>query len=229
MNRLCPLSGLQRRTKVGFSPLSLSPVLWLDYGRGYEVTTGTPAVTGDTVQRWLDQSGGGNHATQATAANRGTLTAAGLQLDSTNDGYITDCNVVRPYTIFVVEQGDAGTFSNLRTINSRDANCVISGRRNSGNNCYLATPVSSYRVPDTNPHILELAVPSTGFAVYWVDGVNRTTTNTSRDWGRLSLGSSGAFSDPAATTIREIIVVDADSTKRTQIRQYLAARHGVTI
>lgn len=65
----------RRRTYLGlyFSPLSLSPVLWVKYNTGQ-------TVTGSGVSQWDDQSGNGNHLLQGTDANRPTLQSDGSVL-----------------------------------------------------------------------------------------------------------------------------------------------------
>lgn len=52
--------------------------LWLKGDTGLYTDAGTtPAVNhGDLIQQWSDQSGNGNHATQATSGNRPTLSTA---------------------------------------------------------------------------------------------------------------------------------------------------------
>lgn len=58
---------------VPFSPLSLSPTLWLKADAGAYSDAGTTlAANNDTVQQWNDQSGNGNHVLQGTAADRPT-------------------------------------------------------------------------------------------------------------------------------------------------------------
>src|SRR3954463_177093 len=65
-----------------FSPLSLSPALWLKGDAGlFQERTGasatTPAIAeADPVGSWLDQSGNGRHATAAADSNRPTLKLA---------------------------------------------------------------------------------------------------------------------------------------------------------
>ena len=57
-----------------FSPLQLSPALWLDASDAttlYDATVGGNFVAADgTVARWEDKSGNARHATQTTLANR---------------------------------------------------------------------------------------------------------------------------------------------------------------
>lgn len=64
----------------GFSPLSLSPALWLDAADPntlYDATTGGNLVAaGGTIARWEDKSGNGRHATQATSGSRPTRQTA---------------------------------------------------------------------------------------------------------------------------------------------------------
>jgi hypothetical protein len=62
---------------AAFSPSNISGLkLWLDAGVGlFDATTGGSAVTtdGTSVARWEDQSGNGNHVTQATSGQRPEL------------------------------------------------------------------------------------------------------------------------------------------------------------
>lgn len=70
-NGLGVISGSRRRT-TGFSPLDLSPALWLDAADSstlFDATTGgsTPADAG-SVKRWEDKSTNARHVTESTAA-----------------------------------------------------------------------------------------------------------------------------------------------------------------
>lgn len=66
----------RRRALAVFSPLSLSPNLWLraDSGLSQDAGGSTPAsADGERVRRWADLSGHGRHATAASDGARGTL------------------------------------------------------------------------------------------------------------------------------------------------------------
>jgi len=91
-----------------FSPLELSPVLWLDAS-----DTSTITESGGAVSTWADKSGNGNDVTQATEANKpttGTRTLNSLNVidfDGTNDllsmaGFTT----TSPYTVIAVFDSD---------------------------------------------------------------------------------------------------------------------------
>jgi len=64
---------------AAFSPLDIPSLkLWLDGTRGTYVDAGTTLATdGQTIQQWNDQSGQGNHATQAGAGARPTYRLTG--------------------------------------------------------------------------------------------------------------------------------------------------------
>ena len=71
----------QSRRRAAFSPLSLSPVLWLnfsDISTLFTDSAGTIPVTadGDVIGYAADKSGNGNHATQATTLNKPLWKAA---------------------------------------------------------------------------------------------------------------------------------------------------------
>jgi hypothetical protein len=97
-----------------FTPLSLSPVLWLDATQTLYTTAAgsTPAVDdGDPVGRWPDQSGNGNHVLQATSGKRPTIINAVqngkrvVRFDGVDDCLARTplgVTVAQPFTLFVV-------------------------------------------------------------------------------------------------------------------------------
>jgi hypothetical protein len=70
----------------GFSPLLLSPFLWLDASDPSTITT-----SGSSVSQWNDKSGNARNVTQATAASQPTLLTSAqnglntIQFDGSND------------------------------------------------------------------------------------------------------------------------------------------------
>jgi hypothetical protein len=74
----------------GFSPLDLSPALWLD-----AADTSTITASGGSVSQWNDKSGNGRNVTQATGLNQpttGSATQNGLNVlsfDGSNDSLVS--------------------------------------------------------------------------------------------------------------------------------------------
>lgn len=106
-----------------FSPLSLSPALWLKADAGLWQNTGgtTPAsADGDPVGRWDDQSGNGNNFTQGTSGKKPVLKTAILngnpvvRLDGVDDDFSTSLTLGDYHLFFVVKQtGDGGILAAL--------------------------------------------------------------------------------------------------------------------
>lgn len=81
-----------------FTPLSLSPALWLDASDSstlYDsVTGGSLVAAGGTIARWEDKSGNGRHATQSISESRPTRQTSVrngkdiIRLDGLNDHFI---------------------------------------------------------------------------------------------------------------------------------------------
>jgi hypothetical protein len=107
----------------GFAPTQLSGlVLWLKAGVGTYQDTGfsTPAVAdGDPVGGWQDQSGQGHHATQATAAAKGTLKPSikngksVVHFDGVDDYLAATFGAATPFHLFVVLSPSGGGASNV--------------------------------------------------------------------------------------------------------------------
>lgn len=92
-------------------------ILWLDgsdQNTLYQDATLTTPVgaESDPVGGWLDKSGNGNHATQATTAKRPTYSADGLSFDGTDDTIIAAFpSLSQPITVFAVAQLDSSLLS----------------------------------------------------------------------------------------------------------------------
>jgi hypothetical protein len=100
--------------KSSFSPLDLSPALWLDASDATTIT-----ASSGSVSEWRDKSGNARHVAQATAANQpttGTATQNGrnvIYFDA-NDGLKTVAKTVfdDPVTVAVVYVSPADSITN---------------------------------------------------------------------------------------------------------------------
>jgi len=116
------IPGTSGLVQAAFSPLDLSPVLWLDAS-----DTSTITEVGGAVSQWDDKSGNGNDVAQGTAAAQptsGTRTINSLNvLDfDGNDGLRTSAAdiITQPNTVFMVLEHD--TVNTQLFFDSYDAN-----------------------------------------------------------------------------------------------------------
>ena len=113
-----------RRRSTAFSPLSLSPALWLDASDAstlWDATSGGSLVASNgAIARWEDKSGNAKHALQTTAANR-PLRKIGIKngmdtvrFDGINDGLQVASITLPTYiTAYVIQRSDFSS-SNLK-------------------------------------------------------------------------------------------------------------------
>ena len=219
-----------RRTVSAFSPLSLSPSLWLDE-RGMEIN-GAGAGIGDQVSLWGDQSGNGNHLRHDNPQLFGIKVEGGLLLDNVDDGYVSDLNIVRPFHIFVVEKPTSFSSTYMRTIQSMDVNALLSAARQQANTAYLDGNVSDYAVTNLSTCLLELSASTQSTTTYRVNGVDRAVGSpSSANWGRFALGAQGIFAEPGNTTIKEILIFPRILTieEKRRLNDYFAEKHAINV
>lgn len=224
-----PLQDPRRRASRDFDPLAFSPLLWLDGSKGmFTDTAGTMAAgVGDSVALWKDQSGNGRDATQANATRQGIKTSEGVIL--TLGGYLTTLNLLRPFTIIVVERPTVGG-NQLRTIQSGTSNCLMSAGRGDLT-AFLNGPVGSYPSPEGQVAVLELTASGTAPSKLVVNGVERTgVMPASTDWGPFAIGSAGTQDERPATTIMQIYVAtQLSDSERAHLRVYFNEKAGLPI
>lgn len=228
-----------------FSPLDLSPVLWLDAS-----DTSSIVESGGAVSQWTDKSGNGNHATQGTGAlqpttNSRTLnslntidfTAEVLELPSALHSVSAGAN-----TMFVVFEYDG-----LTTVSSR----VVQGTINSGGNTrygfmlnetgndrYDWVNASSYSVisdlttgVDNVAHLMTAYRDGTDTSIQ-IDANTPVTGSTGSDITptQLVIGAKNYAADsPFNGAICEIILVGSKSSalEISQTQAYLNSRWGL--
>ena len=217
---------------AAFSPLDLSPVLWLDAS-----DTSTITESGGSVSQWDDKSGNGNDVTQGTAAlqpTTGTRTLNGLNvLDFIDDrlgGTFAGGNIAQPFTLVAVATSDLAT-AGYRYIAHGDSPSSYLGFIGSANLALGGGVVLTSSTGGTDPHIIVATANSTSSLIR-VDG-NETTGDAGTRAFNTPFGI-GAFSTPASYwdgTIAEIIVVDGTLTadQITATESYLASKWGITL
>ncbi len=126
LTRMGNFRGRVSSGKTPFTPISLSPVLWLDASDTASITQAAGSVS-----QWNDKSGNGNHATQGAGASQpitGTRTINGRNvLDFKGSPVHMSCAA----GLFSIAVGD----NTLITVHQRDSasgNSVIIGAKEAG-------------------------------------------------------------------------------------------------
>lgn len=112
------------RFSSAFSPLSLSPALWLDAS-----DTATITSSGGSVSQWDDKSGNNHHVTQSTAGAKpttGSATQNGLNVLSFDGGdrlsWATPWVIGTSYTLLAVVTPSSGVNNYLFQADTDDPN-----------------------------------------------------------------------------------------------------------
>ncbi len=222
------------KPSAAFSPLDLSPVLWLD-----AADTSTITESGGAVSQWDDKSGNGNHVTQGTAAAQpttGTRTINSINvLDFDGGDWLRTATAAvtsQPFTMFVVGHSDSGVSDTM--LDSRTA----------------ADRVAFVMQLATNLRVLAGSLLSaTGATVTGADHiftaiVDGASSEIFVDASSYGTGNPGANSYEPATVggsyvnglntwdgaIAEIVIVSTvDAADIAAMHAYLADKWGITL
>lgn len=234
---------------VPFSPLDLTPQLWLDADDASTITSSS-----GNVSQWNDKSGNGYHVTQATGTAQpktGTVTRNGrnvLDFDGTDDRLLRETDTalgrnVTGLTVYWVGSfaigGQAisiavGTSETLVRVNSGFSSATISGRTLDTDAIAVASSTTLTAGPwYANCSVFDYA--NTDLNLY----VNRTadasntsyqtaTTTSNTDSLRLSIGSGVTNASYLDGQIAEILVYHSahSSTDREKVFDYLDGKWG---
>ncbi len=219
-----------------FSPLSLSPVLWLkaDVGLFQDVAGTIPATAdADPVGLWKDQSGHVADASQGTAGSKPILKLAiqngrnVVRFDAVDDGMLSGLTIAAvPFTVFVVYSSRIGGAGQRR--------CV------QGSSNWLLGPYqATYRYFNggfiDGPLIvggafaLACAQQITGTATYFVNSVSKGTNANNGAFGTMSLGATGLAAEPLDGDIAELVVFGSalSTADRLSMETYLNGRWAI--
>ena len=214
-----------------FSPLDLSPVLWLDAS-----DTSTITEVGGAVSQWDDKSGNGNDVTQGTAAAQptsGTRTLNGLNVldfdgnDLLQSGNFSSALTAR--TIFGVAVSDQTAsiayVVDGNVLNNRSA-VGISG---AGYRLYQGIGINA-GTSDTSSHIYRAVFDATD--TLHIDGVSTISGDAgSESMTGATIGAAPSGVLPWDGTIAEVIVIDGTLTagEISLTESYLANKWGITL
>lgn len=215
---------------ISWSPLTLTPGLWLDANDSATIT-----LTSGAVSQWSDKSGNARHATQTTASKRPLVTSnaqnscSAITFDATDDAMVTSYTINRDYTIAIVAmQTGAGS---SRLLNSSTANRLIAIRRAS-EPVFLGGNVVDAAYGSDNTYLMGvLTVSTSATSTYHYNGTNIANASpSSADWGTLTFGASGVFSEVARGSIGEVVVVPSalSTTDRQKLEGYFAYKWGLS-
>jgi hypothetical protein len=228
---------------VSAVPVTDGMVLWLDATDAStlfkDAALTMPALNGDPIGGWMDKSGSGYHATQATEANqpvRNDTAMNGLAAvrfsAAEADGMTIDDGLVvnRPYTAFIVNQYYGDTRG--RTLQSRDANW-LHGLWSGTVSSYADGFIGGNPVAEVNfPYVVDTTGQLDSSTMY-ANGLDFTVTPTPVGQpGRLGLVSGGMFPlEVSDADISEVVIYNRVLTgdELTQVRNFLYTKYNATI
>lgn len=251
---------LLRPRATGFNPKSISGLaMWLDAKKTASVLNSispdTAATNGQTVRRWMDQSGTSTHANQASGTSQPTYTlSTALDFDGTNDSLEISKDLSRNkgyIAIFAVFTADTVTSStrwlvamttslgNIRTGISigTTGQVSLSARRldNVG-----ATTVSGSTLTAATRYVLAVQANYAGrLASVRVNGATAGSSSTFHDGGNTSDTSSFAahigclaeaqFFDGS---VAEVLIYNGTALSASQVssvERWLGTKHSVVV
>lgn len=239
---LCRVRGRGRGVLGAFTPLDLSPVLWLDASDESTITESSGSVS-----QWDDKSGNGYHATQGVGASQpttGATTVNGLNVLDTNYDFM---NLDSGFLSYLL--GDL-TILAVYLKGGTGFNHIIGGEDGGGSTAFAMSVLgggptaqqfqagtkntyTTNNVPDdANAHVHMLIRDDTaGTIAGYANNVLCRSVSGNADKAAVaayigSLTGSASIQGSWAEIIAIPSVADADT--RTQVHDYLNAKWGIS-
>ena len=232
---------------AAFSPLSLSPTLWLDAS-----DTATITSSANRVSAWADKSGNGNNASQSTAGLKPTTNTTTMNgrnvLDFSSNLIVTSSFTINAAnTVFVVFSSSSSAVQifvehgpNWNT-NSGQIHFINSATQyvagyNRGAAAPLGGNAATLTTRSSGSHQLSFVTDGTyANLAAWADGAALTkssiytNTVTTAAAAALNIGDrSGGAVAPLAGSLAEVIVYNSalSTTDRQAVEGYLKTKWG---
>jgi len=225
------IPGTSGLVQPAFSPLDLSPVLWLD-----AADTSTITEVGGAVSQWDDKSGNGNDLTQAQAVYQpvtGTRTLNSLNVLDFASDYVEIASLVisQPFTVFCVAETDGASEYTVYDFGAAGVATLFNIRNSVGDYRVLSGAVLQGGTSDNDPHVFFIVHNSTS-SLLDVDGVSVLSGNAGTNAAtKMRLGVSGGGGNFLDGAIAEVIVVAGtlSAGEIADTEQYLANKWGITL
>lgn len=227
-----------------FTPLSLSPALWLDAS-----DTTTITHTAGLVSQWNDKSGNGRHATQGTALNQpitNTTTVNGKNAIDFNGtthsmalpSYFNNLST-KDYTIYIAFRPDTTTGTDTLFANEAAGNGLAMYYTSSnfrGVSTSFGTISDEIALSTTiAPHIAMLRKNATEFRMFR-DGMFGSSkvpsagfTATFGTW--IGASNNGSFNNLMDGSMCEVLIYEATHTEAqvNSVNTYLSLKWGIPV
>jgi hypothetical protein len=203
----------------------------------------TGLVDGDPVGTWLDLSGNGNHATQATAAKKPLYKVnivngqPVVRFDAVDDAMTTSLVLTAPYTVFVVYDCSSAIVTGRRAVQG-SSNWLIGPYQASWSYHAGAFVSGSLAAGADPPFVVDTF------------GINVAVNNTSRSWfyfngtdwtnnsapvgspGTVSFGAAGfATAEPLSGDIALVAIFNRvlTASELRAVHRLLGNRYGIVV
>jgi len=201
-------------------------LLWLDAcdvdgdGKPDAIAEGT------RVAKWADKSGGGNDATEPSVKNQPTYGKFGggkrpaVSFDAVDDGMATALDLSAPYTVCAVFSCNS-LWVNRRAVQG-SRNWLI-GPRGGKLHHFAGNWVSNNTLCLSGEMYVTVATNTGSESRFYVDGIDVTAGKGVASPGRIGLGVRGAYPEPLAGDIAEVIIYKRalSSAERIGVCNYL--------
>lgn len=232
---------------TAFTPLSLSPTLWLDAS-----DTATITAAANRVSAWADKSGNGNNASQSTAGLKPTTNTTTMNgrnvLDFSSNLIVTSSFTINAAnTVFVVFSSSSSAAqiivehgpnwnSNSGQLHYINSATQYAAGYNRGAAAPLGGNAATLTTRSSGAHQLSFVTDGTyANMAAWADGAALTkssiytNTVTTAAAAALNIGDrSGGAVAPLAGSLAEVIVYNSalSTTDRQAVEGYLKTKWG---